>query len=398
MPTYAYKAIQAGGGPVSGVLTAESHQVALRQLEEQSLFPVHVEEAVSRSVTGGRKRVKLRYLTTFYQQMADLLRAGVPMLKALDVLGQQKGSNPVLRQLVREVREKVAGGTTLAEALAEHPHVFKDLHCAMIRAGERGGFLEEVLTRLAGFAEKQDEMRNKLIGSMIYPAILMFAGIAVVTFIMSFVVPKLQGYLREESYNTMTHLVFGVSHFIRDDYGIVLGAIAAMLIGGRLAVRTAEGQRLWALFTLRAPVFGKINTSVAVSRFCRILGTMLQNGVPILQSLKISKDSAGNVILAGHIDTAAESVRRGETLSKPLGESGLFPEDILSMIAVAEESNNLDTVLIQIADTQESRTARTVDMAVRMVEPLLLMMMAVAVGVIAFALLLPILTMGAGSG
>ncbi|NOT00768.1 MAG: type II secretion system F family protein [Phycisphaerales bacterium] len=396
MPTYAYKAIQASGGPVSGVLTAESHQVALRQLEEQSLFPVHVEEAVSRSVTGGRKRVKLRYLTTFYQQMADLLRAGVPMLKALDVLGQQKGSNPVLRQIVREVREKVAGGTTLAEALGEHPHVFKDLHCAMIRAGERGGFLEEVLTRLAGFAEKQDEMRNKLIGSMIYPAILMFAGIAVVTFIMSFVVPKLQGYLREESYNAMTRLVFGISHFIRDDYGLVLGGIAAILIGGRLAVRTAEGQRLWAIFKLRVPMFGKINTSVAVSRFCRILGTMLQNGVPILQSLKISKDSAGNVILAGHIDTAAESVRRGETLSKPLGESGLFPEDILSMIAVAEESNNLDTVLIQIADTQESRTGRTVDMAVRMVEPLLLMMMAVAVGVIAFALLLPILTMGAG--
>ncbi len=396
MPTYAYKAIQTGGSAVTGTLTAENRQVALALLDEQSLFPVQVEEASGRSRAGGGRRVKLKYLTTFYQQLSDLLRAGVPMLKSLDVLATQTGGSVALCQIVKEVREEVAGGTTLADALEKHPRVFTDLHCAMIRAGERGGFLEDVLARLAIFAEKQDELRNKLLGSMIYPCLLMFAGIAVVTGIMTFVVPKLRDHLRAESYNVMTHLVFGLSDFIRDYYGLVLGVIVAIVVGVNVFKQTVGGKRLLALFQLRAPVVGRVSTMVAVSRFCRILGTMLQNGVPILQSLKISKDSAGNIILAEHIETAAESVRRGETLSSPLSASGLFPGDVLSMIAVAEESNNLEHVLVQIAETQEARTARTIDTAVRMVEPLLLIMMAVAVGVIAFALLLPILTMGSG--
>jgi len=385
--------MQEGGQLIQGVLTAENHQVALNMLDERSLYPVSVEEAGAGSGVGGRKRVRLRYLTTYYQQMADLLRAGVPMLKALDVLTEQEGSPPVLRQIIREVREAVAGGATLADALEKHPAVFKELHCSMIRAGERGGFLEDVLARLAIFAEKQDELRSKLIGSMIYPALLMVAGVGVVVFIMSVVVPKLRGLIREEAWNPMTHLVFGASDFIRHYYGLIFGAIIVAVVGINLFKRTEYGRRAMAIANLKAPVFGKVSTAVAVSRFCRILGTLLQNGVPILQALKISKDSAGNIILAENIESAAENVRRGETLSAPLSESGLFPRDILSMIAVAEESNNLENVLIQIAETQETRTARAIDMAVRLVEPLLLMFMAVAVGVVAFALLLPIMTM-----
>lgn len=395
MPTYAYKAIRDGGKTITGVLTAENRQVALNILDEQSLFPVKVEEAGARSFTGGRKKIRLRYLTTFYQQLGDLLRAGVPMLKALDVLTGQEGSPPALRQTVKEVREDVAGGAPLADALEKHTQIFAELHCAMIRAGERGGFLEDVLNRLAIFAEKQDELRGKLVGAMIYPSLLMFFGIAVVTFIMSFVVPKLRDHLRPEAWNPMTHLVFGASDFVTHYYLVVIGVVIVVIVGFKLFGRTEYGKRFMALAKLKAPISGKVITMVAVSRFCRILGTMLHNGVPILQSLKISKESAGNVILAEHIEAAAENVRRGETLSAPLSESGLFPADILSMIAVAEESNNLETVLVQIAETQEARTARAVDMAVRLVEPLLLMFMAVAVGVIAFALLLPILTMGA---
>ncbi len=396
MPTYAYKAMQEGGRVVEGVLTAETYQVALNMLDERSLFPVSVEESGAGGGIRGRKRVRLRYLTTFYQQMADLLRAGVPMLKALDVLAEQEGSPAVLRQIVREVREEVAGGATLADAMERHPTVFSELNCSMIRAGERGGFLEDVLTRLSIFAEKQDELRGKLIGSMVYPAMLLFAGIAVVTFIMSVVVPKLEAYIQPEIWNPMTHVVFGTSHFVRDYYGLLIGMVVAGVVATNLVGRTEAGRRGLAIAKLKAPVTGKVATSVSVSRFCRILGTLLQNGVPILQALKISKDSAGNVILEEHIEKAAENVRGGETLSAPLAESGLFPADILSMIAVAEESNNLESVLIQIAETQETRTARQIDMAVRLIEPMLLFFMAVAVGVIAFALLLPIMTMSAG--
>lgn len=393
MPTYAYKAVQSGGAVVTGALTAENQQVALRLLDERALFPIRVEEAGVRSITGTRKRVKLRHLTVFYQQLADLLRAGVPMLRALDVLSDQK-SSVALGQIVRETREDVAGGATLADAMEKHPHVFNELHCSMIRAGERGGFLEDVLARLATFAEKQDELRNRLIGAMIYPCILMFAGTVVVTFIMVFVIPKLLAHMRPETFNVLTVVVFRASDILRGYYHVILGGVLALLVGVRIAVRTEWGTRMAAMFKLKAPVLGRVVTMVAVCRFCRILGTMLHNGVPILQALKISKDSAGNVILSEQIEKAAENVRKGETLAAPLGQSGLFPADVLSMIAVAEESNNLENVLIQIADANEARTARSIDLAVRLLEPMLLMCMAVLVGIIAIALLLPILTMG----
>lgn len=397
MPTYAYRAIEDGGRLVSGALTAENHQVALRMLDEKALHPVSVEEAGARSITGGRKRVKLKYLTTFYRQLSDLLRSGVPMLRALEVLCDERGSTPAMCQVVKETREDVTGGATLADAMGKHPHIFKDLHCSMIRAGELGGFLEDVLARLSAFAERQDDLRNKLIGAMIYPALLMTAGVGVVTIIMTLVVPKLRAHLRPESFNVMTHLVFGTSDLIANYYWLLILGFFVVVAGVSALRRSKPGARFIAMVSLRAPGFGKLNTMVAVSRFCRILGTMLQNGVPILQSLKISKDSAGNEILAGHIEEAAESVRRGEPLSTPLDACGMFPPDIISMIAVAEESNNLENVLVQIADTQELRTARTIDLTVRLVEPLLLMFMAAMVGTIAFALLLPILTMGSQS-
>ncbi len=395
MPTFAYQAIESGGKRVNGSLTAENQQVALRMLEEQALFPLDVNESQVRStLTGRRKRIKLRHLTTFFQQLADLLRAGVPMLRALEVLCGQEGSPPVLRQVLKEVREDVAGGSTLADALEKNPQVFSELHCSMIRAGERGGFLEDVLARLAAFAEKQDELRNRLIGAMIYPALLMCAGVTVVIIIMTFVVPKLRQVLRAEDFNVMTHLLFGVCDVLLNYYPFLIAGVVATVVGVQAFRSTAYGKRALASAKLKAPAFGKLYTMVAVSRFCRILGTLLQNGVPILQALKIAKDSAGNEILSKHIETATENVRRGETLSEPLGKSGLFPGDIVSMIAVAEESNNLEKVLVQVADTNEARTARAIDTTVRLVEPLLLMGMAVIVGIIAFALLLPILTMG----
>jgi len=394
VPTFAYKAVGQDGQAVNGSLTAENYQVALRMLEERSLFPVNVREGTlaGKSLTGRAKRVKQRHLITFYSQLADLLRAGVPMLRALDVLGRQ-GFSPVLTEVIRDVREEVAGGAALADAMEKHPNAFSGLHASMVRAGERGGFLEDVLLRLANFAERQDELRNKLVGSMIYPSLLLFAGLAIVIFLLTFVVPRLRGQLREENYNLLTYAVFGCTDFLVGYYPylIVLVIVAAVAIPA--ALRTARGQDIRGRLQLKSPVFGKVYTMMAVCRFCRILGTMLHNGVPILQALKISKDSAGNPILANEIDKAAESVRKGDTLAKPLGECGLLPADILDMIAVAEESNNLENVLVQIADTNEARTARQIDLAVRLLEPLLLMAMAAMVLCIALALLLPILTM-----
>ncbi|MHC5110930.1 MAG: type II secretion system F family protein [Planctomycetota bacterium] len=398
MPSFSYKAVNDSGAPVTGVLTAENYQVALRLLEEQALYPVKVQEGLQGSALGSvgrRKRVKLAHLTVFYSQMADLLRAGVPMLRALDVLARQ-ASGGILGQIVKELREDVAGGMSLGDAMAKHPAAFSDLHASMVRAGEQGGFLEDVLERIAIFTEKQDELKNKVIGSMIYPCILVFAGTTVVLLLMLFVVPKLREYLRPETFNVLTHIVFGFCDILFAHYVTIIVGVVAAFFAFSWAVKTETGKQWLEQFKLKAPLFGGIMTMVAICRFCRILGTMLHNGVPILQALRISKDSAGNKILADLIGNAADSVKKGAPLSDPLKESGLFPPAVVDMIAVAEEGNNLESVLIQIADTNEARTARQIELAVRILEPILLVMMALAVFCIALAILLPILTMGTG--
>jgi general secretion pathway protein F/type IV pilus assembly protein PilC len=213
--------------------------------------------------------------------------------------------------------------------------------------------------------------------------------------IMLVVVPKLREQMRPETFNVMTVMVFGVADFLRLHYITLAVALALVFAAATAWIKTESGRRTFELVKLRAPVMGKIMTMVAICRFCRILGTMLHNGVPILQALRISKDSAGNKILADVIEQAADSVKKGAALSAPLGESGLFPPTVVDMIAVAEESNNLETVLVQIADTNEARTARAIDLGVRVLEPVLLVVMAGVVFCIAVALLLPILTMGA---
>lgn len=395
MPSFSYKAVSRAGKPVAGVLTAENYQVALRMLDEQALYPVSVTEGIeqTRLPFGGRRRVKTRHLTTFYSQLADLLRAGVPMLRSLDVLSGQS-SHGALGQIVKELREDVAGGTALGEAMAKHPRVFSPLHASMVRAGEQGGFLEDVLARIAIFSERQDELRNKVIGALIYPAILVVVGSSVVFLLMFLVVPRIRQYLRPETFNVLTIAVFRVCDLLQEHYVAMALAALGVVIALSSALNTAWGRRTYERIKLRAPVLGPVATTVAICRFCRILGTMLHNGVPILQALKISKDSAGNAILSEVIAEAADSVKKGAALSKPLGESGLFPPAVVDMIAVAEESNNLETVLVQIADTNEARTARSIDLAVRVLEPVLLAMMAGVVFCIAVALLLPILTMG----
>lgn len=395
MPSYTYKAVNEAGTSTTGVLTAENYQVALRMLDERSLYPVKVTEGVEAtgSVFRPGGRVKAHHLTTFYSQLADLLKAGVPMLRSLDVLSRQSGGG-ILTQAIKELREDVAGGVALGEAMGKHPRVFSPLHASMVRAGEQGGFLEDVLDRIAIFSEKQDELRNKVVGAMIYPAILVFAGSLVLLLVMFVVVPKIRPYLREETFNAMTVIVFWVCDQLRDHYMIIFLGVAGVLVAALTFVKTDYGKGLFERVKLRAPVMGNIVTMVAICRFCRILGTMLHNGVPILQALKISKESAGNQVLAGVIAEAADSVKKGAALSDPLGESGLFPPAVVDMIAVAEESNSLESVLIQIADTNEARTARQIDLAVRVLEPVLLVVMASLVFCILVAILLPILTMG----
>ncbi len=396
MPSFSYTARDAQGQTITGVIAADTQQQALRSLDEQALFPVDIREGgkAARAVGGGKKRVRPATVAVFYAQFADLLRAGVPALRSLDVLHKQT-HNTVLKETLREVREELASGQTLADSMAKHPNAFSPLHVAMIRAGEKGGFLEDVLTRIALFTERQNELRNKVIGSMLYPALLLVVGSVIVTFILVFLVPKIRPLLRGEV-PLLTQVVFALCDFLRAHGVLVLIAVAVAVVVLAGAVRSKAGRIYFDRFQMKAPLVGGIVRLMAICRFCRILGTLLHNGVPILQSLKIARDSAGNRILEELIEDATESVRKGATLSQPLGRSDLFPLDIVDMIAVGEESNNLENVLVTIADSYETRTSRKIDLAVRLLEPLLLIGMAGIVAFIAIALLLPILTMSAG--
>ncbi len=398
MPTFAYKARTSEGQEASGTLVADTVAAAARQLSDRSLLPVQLEEVgtAKRSLLTGRaRRVSASKVGIMYEQLADLLRAGVPVLRALAVLAKQS-KNSGLGQVLREVHDDVAGGDTLSDALEKHPHAFPHLHVAMIRAGEKGGFLEDVLSRAAHFVARQDELKNKFIGSLIYPCILLTVGLAAVTFVMVYVVPKIRTLLEQQpDLPLATTVVFGISDTLSQHWLSLAGVLLILVIAVAGFFQSEVGKLTFARLQLRMAGVGQIYTMVALCRFCRIFGTLLANGIPILHALRIAKDATGNVILADSIEKAAENVSAGESLAVPLSASNLFPPAMIDMIAVAEESNTLEKVLIQIADTQEERTARQIDLFVRLLEPMMLLMMGVMVLFIAIALLLPILKMSA---
>ena len=249
--------------------------------------------------------------------------------------------------MLREVHDDVAGGATLADAMTRHPNAFSPLHVSMIRAGEKGGFLEEVLARVAEFIRRQDDLRNKFVGSMIYPCILITVGLGAIIFIMSFVVPRIRTLLEKQDLPLPTQIVFGLSDAFAAHYFAIAIAVLITIVVIMGFFQTETGKQLWSRLQLRVWGIGPIYTMVALCRFCRIFGTLLANGIQILHALRIAKDSTGNRILSEAIDRAADSVGAGESLTTPLIQSKVFPPTMLDMIAVAEESNTLDRVLVE---------------------------------------------------
>ena len=395
MGEFEYTAKSARGETVIGTINADSEAAVLRVLEEKALFPF-----VIRSLTAGteqgqkrrRGRIPTRDLGVMYSQLADLIGSGVPLLRALKSLVKST-VNARLREVLKEIQGAVADGKSLTEAMRQHPLTFSTLHVAMIQAGERASFLEQVLRSLSEFLERLDELRSKVSGAMIYPALLTVVGTVVMLGAMIFFVPRFEPLLSAVHQTLPTRLLFAFSHLVRGYWYLLilgLGGGAGLLWS---SLNSAGGRRWLERWRFKVPVVGSALRMVAITRFCRILGTMLANGVPLLQALSISKDSTGSPMLADRVALAAENVRAGKPLTEPLAAGGLFPEQIIAMISVAEESNQLEKVLVHIADTVERRTNRQVDQAVRLVEPLILCAVAAGVGFLAMGLLLPIFTM-----
>ncbi|MFO0903632.1 MAG: type II secretion system F family protein [Pirellulales bacterium] len=396
MPDFAYVARNSQGVKVTGTVSAASEKEAAAMIVGQSLFPVNV--SVSKSATAflQSKKVRGQVMAVVYSQMAALLRSGVPLLRALAVLREQS-SLPVLKEVLSDVHSRIESGSTLAEAVARHPGAFSEMAINMIRAGGEGGFLEDALERVAQFTEQQEDLKGRTLGALAYPIFLGTVGTLVVMGLMIFFVPKfatLFDNLRARGeLPAATEALLWISDTMRTWWWIagLAGAVGYIFLRNWLA--TPQGRYISDRLKLKTPVLGSIYQALAVSRFCRVLGTLLKNGVPILRSLEISREAAGNKLLSEAIEKASENISSGQSLAEPLAASGYFPKAVVEMIAVAEESNTLDKVLVEIADGLEKTTFRRLDLVVRLLEPLMLLVLATIVLIVVIALLMPVIKM-----
>ncbi|HEX2520082.1 MAG TPA: type II secretion system F family protein [Castellaniella sp.] len=396
MPDFAYTARNLTGQKISGRLTADSQHAALAALDQQALFPLEIKADKPASATWRGRRIKAQLVATAYGQLADLLRSGVPLLRSLDVLLKQT-SHAGLKAVMQDVRDQVEDGRGMSESMARHPRVFSEMAISMVRAGSEGGFLEEALDRVADFTEKAEDMKSRTLGAIAYPIFLGVVGTLVVTGLMIFAVPKFEGLfarLRERGeLPAPTEWLLATSSVMGKWWWVIAIMLVAAFIAARVRLQTDAG-RVWQdRIKLKIPGAGMIFLNMAVARFCRVLGTLLKNGVPILKSLEISSDSTGNRVLSMAIRDAADNISSGQSLAAPLAHCKQFPPAVVEMISVAEEANTLDTVLIDIADGLERRTWRQLDLFVRLLEPLMLLVLALAVLMLAVALLLPVIKM-----
>jgi general secretion pathway protein F/type IV pilus assembly protein PilC len=397
MPEFQYTARDNAGKKISGTISAGGRREAAANLVAKALFPLNIQEAGKVVETKKIRRVPSQLLAVTYAQLADLLRSGVPLLRALEVIRKQT-SHSGLNQILSEVCHQVEEGSTLADAFNHFPRVFGEMAVNMIRAGGEGGFLEEALSRVGEFTESSDDLKKRTMGAVAYPAILAVFGVLLVIVLVVFFVPKFEDlFSRLRERNQLPPLTEGllwISATMRSAYGLALLAIVVLAgVGARTWLNSEKG-RFWSdKAKMMLPIVGPIFQSLAVARFCRVLGTLLKNGVPILRSLEISRNATGNRVLGIAIGEATENISAGQSLAEPLGASGRFPPSVVEMIAVAEQANNLEAVLLDTADSLEKRTWRKLDLAVRLIEPVMLLLIAGLILLMAIALLQPMFNM-----
>ena len=417
MANFQYIALDAKGEQTTGTVQAGAEADAVAQLRAQGLYPTQViQEGKGKLSVAGKKaaakargkrkargktggRIKPKILMIFTRQLATLIDSGLPLLRGLTVLGKQE-PNQVLRGTINSLADSVQGGSTFSESLAQHPRIFDKLYVNMVKAGELGGVLEVVLTRLAEYQEKAHKLKNKIVAAMVYPVIVMFIAVAILTFLMLFIVPKFKDMFADmggAELPTISKVVFGFSDFMMAINFIVPNAVWILfaLFGVWLIFqfwgRTKGGRRLLDTFKLRIPLFGEIQRKSAVSRFSRTLGTLVTSGVPILQALNITKETAGNVVISEAISKVHESVKEGESIVQPLQASKVFPSMVISMVDVGEETGQLPEMLLKIADVYDDEVDNAVTALTSVLEPIMIVFLALVVGAIVFALFLPLI-------
>jgi general secretion pathway protein F/type IV pilus assembly protein PilC len=388
VPTFRYTALNASGARVVGVLTAPTKDAAAADLDARRLVPVSLMPAPDGLP---RRRVSDRRLAAAYLQAADLLDAGVPLLRALTLLGSHKASLH-LASAFAALADHVREGGPLADAMAARPDTFPPIHVAMIRAGERGGFLDSTLRRLGQLLEAQADLRAKLLGGLIYPAVLVSVGLIISAIIFTVFVPKFRVLFRQrlDDLPLVTDAVFFLAD-VATRFGLpllVLLAIVAVALSRWRA--TPKGRRVIASMVSKLPVLGPLSRTLPVARFCRTLGTLLESAVPMLDAMRIARAAADHPLLDDALTNAEDAVRAGKPLAHPLSDSGMFDADTTEMISVGESSGRLPDVLLRAAAILEARIARLLAVAVQLVEPALLLAIALVVAFVAAGLILPL--------
>jgi type IV pilus assembly protein PilC len=422
MPKFNYVAMDSRGKETKGSLEVASQNEAIGRLKEMGFFPTKVVEAekgkdgkteakgkpkgakkkggaINIQIPGLSGRVKPKVLTTFTRQLATLVDAGLPLLRGLRVLEKQE-RHPTLKQIIGELGVGIEGGSTFSEALAQHPKVFNRLFVNMVKAGELGGVLEVVLARLAEFMEKAQKIKGKVIAAMFYPVAVLTVAIVILAVLMIWVVPKFKEIFKDmmpgKDLPGFTQFVLSISDAIAHNFIVTAICVAVFVVSFVTFVRTRFGRRIFDKFKLNMPVLGPVISKVAISRFTRTLGTLVSSGVPILQALTIVKETSGNVIVGAAVSLVHESVKEGETITAPLEASGVFPPMVISMVDVGEQTGALPEMLMKIADNYDEEVDNAVAAMTSLLEPIMIVFLAVIVGSIVIALFLPLIALMEG--
>jgi len=423
MPKFNYIALDARGNETKGSIEVASQNEAIGRVKEMGLFPTKISEAEkdkpadkkaakskSPAKPGAKKKgagmqinikipfigggVKPKVLMTFTRQLATLVDAGLPLLRGLRVLEKQE-RNATLKGILAELATSIEGGSTFSEALAQHPKVFNKLFVNMVKAGELGGVLEVVLKRLAEFAEKAQKIKGKVKAALFYPVAVMIVAVGIMILLMCFVVPKFKDVFAGMGVKMpgFTLLVMAISDAIKNNILMTMGLVVVLVVMFLLFIKTKFGRRLWDKFQLVMPAIGPVISKVAISRFARTLGTLVTSGVPILQALTIVRETAGNVIIATAVVKIHESVKEGETITAPMEGSGVFPPMVISMVDVGEQTGALPEMLLRIADDYDEQVDNAVAAMTSLLEPIMIIFLAVIVGSIVIAMFLPLIAM-----
>ncbi|MBX7258569.1 MAG: type II secretion system inner membrane protein GspF [Candidatus Hydrogenedentes bacterium] len=406
MPKFAYKAMNKDGKEVFGVIESDSQALAINDIRNLGLYPTTVRDAKKSDERRARKQkkglgdlyfggIKTKQLVVMTRQLSTLIDAGLPLLRSINVLiAQQKPSK--LKDVLFEMSTDIQGGTTFSEALAKHPKYFDRLFVNMVRAGEVGGMLEVVLNRLAIFMERRQALKRRVKGAMVYPIAVMIIATGIVLFLLSFVVPQFAEVFGDFGAKLpwMTQFLIDVGDFVVFKWWLMLLYVNGTIIGIKLIAKIPITKRIMDRVVLKMPLVGDLVTKVAVARFSRTLGTLITSGVPILQSLRITKETIGNEVVENAIQKVHDSIKDGDTIAAPLDEAKVFPAMVVNMIDVGEETGSLDSMLMKVADIYDAEVEIAVETMLRLMEPMIIIVLGGIIGFIVIALYLPIFSLG----